>query len=153
METTNSNHTEQSGTKTAEKIMNDTSKGLMDMFTNNLNSITGFYSNLFNSFSNVNKGNSNYGSSTNFMHNDFSKFFSSPFNGIGNSFSNQSFSSFNNVYQQMMNYNTNLFSMLSKGTNTSTDWSEVGKKEQAMIENRLEAGKNMRHSILESYNK
>ena len=88
---TNTNHTEQSGTKTTEKMMNDTSKELMDIFTKNLNVVTGFY--------------------------------------------------------------VNLFSMVSKGMHTNTDWTEVAKKEEAIIENRLEAIKNMHHSIIESYNK
>ncbi len=154
METTNANHTEQSNSKTAEKMMNDTSKGIMDMYTKNINLITNFYSNLFNSFSNGNKGfNNNYGSSTNFMNNDFAKLFSNPYNGMGNNFSPQALPTFNNVYQQMIDYNTNLFSMLSKGMNTNTDWNGIGKKEEEIIENRLEATKNMRHSILESYNK
>ena len=154
METTNTNHTEQNGTNTAEKMMNDTSKGMMDMFTKNLNLVSGYYSNLFNSFSNGNKGlTNNNGSSTNFMNYDLTKLFSNPFGGMGNSFSNQSLPVFNSLYQQMMDYNNNLFSALSKGSNTTTDWSEIGKKQEAMIGNRLEATKNMRRSIIEAYTK
>lgn len=154
METTNTNHKTSIGSNTAEKTMNDTGKDMMDTFTKNLNLITDFYSNLFNSLSSGNNGfNNNNGASFNSMNNDFTKLFSNPFSGMGNSFSNQSLPTFNNIYQQMMDYNTNLFSMLSKGMNTNTNWSEVSKKEETIVENRLDTIKNMRHSILESYNK
>ena len=154
METTNTNHTEQSSTKNNEKQMNDTSKEMMDMFTKNLNLTTSFYSNAFNSLSNGNKEFSNSHSSlTNFTNNDFTKMFSNPFNGMGNIFLNQSLPTFESLYKQMMEYNTNLFLMLTKKINTNTDWSEIGKKEEAIIENRLEAIKNMRHSIIEAYTK
>lgn len=154
METTNANHNEQSNSKTAEKMMNDTSKSIMDMYTKNINLVTNFYSNLFNSFSNGNKGfNNNYGTSNNYMNNDFAKLFSNSYSGMGNGFSPQTLPTFSNIYQQMIDYNTNLFSMLGKGMNTSINWNELGTKEEALIENRLEAIKNMRHSVIESYNK
>lgn len=154
METTNTNHMKQSVTDTTEKIMNDTSKEMTDIFTKNLNLVTGFYSNVFNSLSNGNKEfDSNYSSLTNFTNNDFIKTFLNPFNGMGNVFFNQSLPRFDNLYKQMMEYNTNLFSMLGNGININTDWSEVSKKEEAIIENRLEATKNMRHSIIEAYTK
>jgi hypothetical protein len=153
MENANTNHTEQSGTKTAEKIMNNTSKGVMDMYTKNLDLVACFYSNLLGSF--LPQSNTlNYNPfSSGFATNDFTKLFSNPFNGTGNGLSNQSLPIFNNVFQQIIDYNANLFSMLSKGMNFNNDWAELGKKEEAIVENRLEATKNMRHSILESYNK
>ncbi len=154
METKNTNHTEQSGTKTSEKIINETRMEMLDMLSKNPKLIADFYSNLFSSF--LPKSNAftipnpfSNGSATN----DFTKMFSNPFNSSTNGFSNLSMPSLDKLYEQMMNQNANMLSMLSKGINTNIDWIEVNKKQEAIIENRLEATKNIRHSVMELYNK
>ena len=129
METTNTNHTATQDGTVAEKMINNTTKEMMEAYNKQLNLTTGFYTNFFNSVMGNNKSwNGNMGSANSFLNNDLTKLFSVPFNGNGSSFSNPFSTPFDKLYKQMMEYNSNMFSNLSNGIKSNTDWSTISKE-------------------------
>jgi len=140
MEATNTNHASTENAKSAEKLLTEASSNMMDIYNKQLKFITDFYSNFFNAFTGNSTGwDSNTGFSNNFLGNDLTKLFSNPFNGIGAGFPNPFLQSFDKLYKQMMEYNNNIFSNLNSATKSKADWSEISKKYQETIENRLGA--------------
>ena len=151
---TNSNHSTNDGVKTAEKLLNNSSKEIMDFYTKQFNVVTGFYKNLFESFSTVNKGwNNTPDFSNNFLNNDLTKSFATPFNGMSNNFANPFQPTFDKLYKQMVDYNTTMFTNLTNGLKSSTDVSEISKKYQNEINTRIEASKNILKTASDAYNK
>ena len=151
---TNSNHAANEEAKTVEKMLNDSSKEIMDFYTKQLNVATGFYKNLFDSFSTGNKGwNNTPDFSNGFLNNDLTKAFTMPFSGMGNHFTNPFLPTFDKLYKQMVDYNTTLFTNLTNGLKGSTDISEISKKYQEAINARIEASKNILKTATDAYNK
>ena len=83
METSNSFN---DGVKTVEKIFSDSTKQITDFYTKQLNTATGFYKNLFDSFSAGNKEWNTNAFSNGFVNNGLKKMFEVPLNGIGTNF-------------------------------------------------------------------
>lgn len=146
MESTNTNHTVNDGAKASEKMLNDITKGMMDVFTKQLNTVTSFYSNLFNSnLGNTNSWNGN-GAFQNMFQNPMSNF-------SGNNFQNPFFTSIDKMMKQMVDNNTNIFSNVKNGLNTNVDMIEANKKYQEIIAARMETYKNIIKSTSEAYSK
>jgi len=141
-------------TKAFEKGFSDANENVMDMYTKQLNLMTGFYNNFLNPIMSNNKG---WNLGQDFGHNlfdgDLTKAFSNPFNGMGAGVSNPFLSSFDKMYKQMMGYNHNLLLAFNSQANGATiDWSEISKKYIETVENRLEASKSIFNSISEACN-
>lgn len=151
---TNSNHSTNDGTKTAEKMLNDSSKQIMDFYTTQLNVATSFYKNLFDSFSTGNKGwNNTPDFSNGFSNNHLTKTFTMPFGGFSNNFSNPFLQPFNDFYKQMADTNTAMFTNLTTGLKGNTDMSEFSKKIQDTINTQIEASKTILKNTTEAYTK
>ena len=151
---TNSNHSTNDGAKTPQKMLHDSSKEIMDFYTKQFNVVTGFYKNLFESFSTVNKGwNNTPDFSNNFLNNDLTKAFAMSFSGMSNNFANPFQPTFDKLYKQMIDYNTTMFTNLTNGLKSSTDVSEISKKYQNEINTRIEASKNILKTASDAYNK
>jgi hypothetical protein len=182
MDTTKTNEPLNENAKEAGKIFNDNDTAIMDMYGKQLDLITGFYTNFFNTMMGGNKGwkqdkgfmdlfrdNNNFtklfsnsfcGVGNGFqnpfassMQNDFTRLFSNPFNRLSNGFQNPFLTSFEKIFSQMGDYNHNLFSAFTGETRNNTDWSEISKKYKETIDSRLEISKNMLKSATEAYNK
>ena len=151
---TNSNHSTNDGAKTAEKMLNESSKEIINFYTNQLNIATGFYKNLFESFSTVNKGwNNTPDFSNGFLNNGLTKAFAMPFNGMNNNFTNPFLPTFDNLYKQMTDYSTTLFINVTNSLKGSADISEISKKYEDAINTRTEASKNLFKTAIDAYNK
>lgn len=151
---TNSNHSANNGANSAEKMVNDSTKELTDFYTKQLNVATGFYKNLFDSFSTGNKGwNAKPDFSNGFTNNDFAKAFTMPFNGIPSNFTNPFLPMFDNLYKQMVDYNTTMFANITNSLKANADMPEISKKYQDTVNTRMEASKNILKSAAEAYNK
>jgi len=148
------NHTATETPKTAEKMINDTTKEMMEVYNKQLNLTTGFYNNFFNSvMSNSKSWNGSKGFSDSFLNSDLMKLFPIPFSGMGSSFSNPLLPSFDKLYKQLLEYNSNMFSTLSNGIKSTTDWSAISKGYTETVENRLEVFKKILTAMSETYNK
>jgi hypothetical protein len=150
METTNSIN---DGMKAAEKIFNDSTKQMTDFYTKQLNTSTGFYKNIFDSFSLGNKEWNNNALSNSFFNNGLTKMFEVPFTGMTNNFTNPFLPTFDKLYKQMADYNTTMFSNLTNGMKSSTDVSEISKNYQDMVNARIESSKNILKTATDAYNK
>lgn len=141
-------------TKAFEKGFSDVNENVMDMYTKQLNLMTGFYNNFLNPIISNNKGwNIGQDFGSNLFNTDLTKAFSNPFNGMGAGSSNPFLSSFDKMYKQMMGYNHNLLlAFNSQANGNHIDWSEISKKYMETVENRLEASKSIFNSISEACN-
>jgi hypothetical protein len=150
---TNSNQSSSDGAKTAEKMLNDSPKEIMDFYTKQLNVATGFYKNIFDSFLNGNKGwNNSSDFSNGFLNNDH-KAFAMPFNGMNSNFANPFVPTFDKVYKQMVDYNTTMSTNLTNGLKANADMSEISKKYQDALNTRIEVSKSILKTATEAYNK
>lgn len=150
---TNSNHSANESANTTEKMLTDSTKEIMDFYTKQLNAATGFYKNLFDSFSNSNKGwNTNSDFSTGFLNNDIMKSFLMPFNNMNTYFTNPFIPSYDKIYKQLIDYNSNLFNRLTSSLKDSSDLSEINKKYREMITSQTETTKNSLKIAAEAYN-
>ena len=151
---TNSNHSKNDGVNPAEKMLNDSSKEIIDFYTKQLNTASGFYKNLFESFSNVNRGWNNIPDFSNgFLNNDLSKVFAIPYSGVNTNFTNPFLPTFDKLYKQMVDYNTTMFTNLTNRLQSSADVFEISKKYQDVINTRIEAYKNILKTTTDASNK
>ena len=150
METTNSFN---DGVKTVEKIFSDSTKQITDFYTKQLNTATGFYKNLFDSFSAGNKEWNTNAFSNGFLNNGLTKMFEVPLNGIGTNFTNPFLTIFDKMYKQMADYNSAMLSNLTNGMKSNVDLSEISKTYQDMVNDRIEASKNILKTATDAYNK
>ncbi|MDF2448497.1 MAG: hypothetical protein K0R26_1001 [Bacteroidota bacterium] len=155
METTNStsnaNETLQESTKVINQWLNEVTNSMTDLYKKQLNLVSGFYGNLFNSFnseSNKNVWNPMKGYSDLFLNGPL-KPGSIPFTnfGVGNN-------PFEKTFQQITEYNQNLFNSFSrKLDNGNIDWASINEKYQQAIEKEFEATQKLVKTMIESYNK
>ena len=135
----------------------ETNTAITDMYSKQLNLVTGFYTNFFNSMMGGNKGwNQDRGFAD--MHhpaNELSKIFSKSFgNDANNNFQNPFLGSFEKVYSQLADYNRNLFAAYNSETkNSHVDLNSISKKYKDTIDSRLQASQHILKSATEAYNK
>jgi hypothetical protein len=150
----NSNHSSKDQDKTIEKTLNDSTKQVMDFYTNQLNVAAGFYKNIFDSFSIGNKDwTSNNPFSNAWFGNNSTKAFAMPFDGMSNNLTNPFLPFFNNLYNQIADYNAVMFSILSTGLKSNTNVFDTGKKYQDTFNTRIDTSKNILKTATEAYNK
>ncbi len=149
METTN--------LKKANEMFNDANATMMSIYKKQLNTSMDFYTNLFNSFSGLNKN----GWSPNFNSpllnsGEALKSMFAPFNFFkpdGN-FSNTFSTPFDNLYKQMIEFNNNWFISLQKEFQGKQEsWIEASEKYRELIEEEWKATQNIVNTIIETYNK
>lgn len=156
METTNSTSTNETYFETTKLINqwnNDVTSTMMDLYKKQLNMVSGFYSNLFNSF-----GGSNH--IFNPMKN-FTEIFTN-FNTMkskgsfftGSGVNSEVFNSFDKTFQQLADYNQNLIQGFTKKMeNGNVDWSSFNEKFKQTLEKEFEASQKLINTMMESYNK
>jgi hypothetical protein len=150
---TNSNYSTNGGAKTTEKMLNDSTKEITDFYTKQLNAATSIYKNMFNSFSNGNKGwSSTPDFSKGFLNNDL-KPFAMPFNGMSNNFTNPFLPNFDTLFKQMNDYSKAMFSNLNNELKGNTDMSVISSKYQETVNARIESFKNILNATTEAYTK
>jgi methyl-accepting chemotaxis protein len=142
METTNST------------IANNTLTSIMDGYRKQLNAVSEFYTNAFNSFSiqNKNMWNPLQNQSNLFFNYDSLKSMFIPFNGfnINAGFSNP----LNAMVKHVSDYNHNLMGSLTKQfDNTNSDGNSIGDKYQKLVEERTEASKVYINTLADTINK
>lgn len=143
------------GAKVAEKWFNDSSAAMMEIYNKQLSVATNFYKNLSG------MGNSNgwnMGKSftdTLFPNNDLSKWMLNPFSATSASLSNPFMESFEKAYNQLLNYNRNLFPLFNNNSvgNMGIDMNTIGKKYQELMTNQFEASKKIMNTMMETFNK
>lgn len=151
METTKTNDS----TTSFGKEFKDTNTAITDMYSKQLNLITGFYTNVFNSMMDGNKGwKQDNGFVDIYKNNGLAKIVSNSFGGAGNSFQSSFPRSFEKIYSQMADYNRNLFATFnSESKNGTVDLNEITKKYKETIASRLEVSQSVLKSTTEAYNK
>jgi hypothetical protein len=141
---------------------NEAATLMMEGFKKQLNLISGFYTNIFNSFSgkNENSWSPLQNNANLFFNNEALKSMFTPFNGFGmqGNFSNPFASLFSNPFdkinRQFTDYNKNLMSAFTNQSEIkNSDFGALNEKYKNTIEKELEASKNVISSIVESYNK
>jgi hypothetical protein len=151
---TNSNQSSSDGAKTAEKVLNDTTKELMDFYTKQLNVATGFYKSILDSFSTGNNSwNNSSDFSTGFFNNDLTKVFTKPFSGMSYNATNPFMPMFDKFYKQMVDYNKDMLVSLNSGLKGNADLSDMTKKYQEAVNTRMESSKNILKTATDAYNK
>jgi hypothetical protein len=160
METTTFSKTNEKLYETAEaanKGFNQINSTIMDVYSKQLNLVSGFYNNLFNSFpwANKNVWNANM---------DFTKYFGAdetfklftPFNWfktsdyLGNFFKPQS----EDLFKKTIEFNNNWFAELQKQFKiVQMNWVELSEKMQEIAEEEWKATYSSINSLIEAYNK
>ena len=144
------------GVKGIEKLFNDSSSAMMDIYKKQMDLTAGFYNNLFN----MGKGNSNgagqnSGTSNMFASMDMTKWLTNPFaNFSSTDMQNPVLTSIDKTMKQLMELNQKCLSTFTnsvqiKGTN-SESMSEEYKK---LLEGRLNDSKEMLNTIAEAFNR
>ncbi|MEI8137877.1 MAG: hypothetical protein WCH21_11180 [Bacteroidota bacterium] len=161
METTNStpaNETLLESAKMANKWFNDATTSTMESYKKQLNLVSGYYSNFFNSFLGENKNiwnpTKNFADLF-FNNNDSIKSMFIPFSGFGmnGAFSNQFSNPFEKMIKQLTDYNQNLLGSFTKQfENGNSDWGVLNEKYQKTIEKEFEASKKLINTMVEGYN-
>ncbi len=157
METTKTNNeAPNEGAKVIEKLFNDNTTAMMDIYKKQMDSSVSLYNNLFNSsMSNSNGFDQNSGIPNMFADMDMTKWFTNPFSNLSeNNLQNQLLKSIDKTMKQVMELNQKFLSSFtngiqSKGTN-SESMSEEYKK---LLEDRLKDSKEMLNTITEAFNK
>ncbi len=161
METTNSTPNSEKlleNAKNANKWTSDAVASMMDVYKKQFDVMSGFYSNLFNSFSGENKNNLNPTKNFTdlFFNNSSLKSLYTPFSSLGmnGGFSNPFSNPFNNMFIQMKDYNQNLLGAFTKQFETGgIDSQSITDKYKKTIEKEIEASKHLMSSLSEAYNK
>lgn len=155
METTKSNENATS----AGSEFKETNTAIIDMYSKQLNLVTSFYTNFFNSMMGGN-GNKGWNQDKGFAEmyhpaNELSKIFSNSFGGnMNNNFQNPFLGSFEKVCSQLADYNRNLFTAFNNETKTgNVDLNAISKRYKDTIDSRLEASQHVLKSATEAYNK
>ncbi len=146
------------GTRSANKWITDSTNAMMELYKKQLNVATGFYSNLFNMFSDENKNifNPAKNFADMFSNNNGGARFTNLFsNGDTNrNFSNIFMSSMDRIMKQMAEFNQNLSSIVSKQMESgNTDLNGISEKYQRLMETNAEAVKKIMHKIAHANNK
>lgn len=157
METSTNANPLEGGAKAAEKWFNDSSAAMMEIYNKQLNVATNFYKNLSgmgmanNSVWNPGKNFTN----TLFGNNDLTKWMFNPFSSNGNSVINPFAGTFEKAYNQLTEYNRNLFSMFNNkdASDMQANLTEFGKKYQESLSKQMEASKQIMNSFMEAFNK
>jgi hypothetical protein len=158
METTKSNPASETlleGAQTTNKWMNDASSAMMDMYKKQADMASGFYSNLFNSFSGANKNSLN--PMANFSNpfsngNDMMKNMFAPFNAFG--MTNSSSNPFEKAIKQLTDFNQNLLSSFGKPFgNGNQDFDALTENYKNVVEKEVEASKKMIETLTAAYHK
>jgi hypothetical protein len=150
----NSNHAANEGANTSEKSLTNSAKQLMDGYTKQLNVVTGFYKNMFDSVLAVNKEwtTPNYYSNSLFG-NGTAKAFAMPFNEVSNNATSPFLPTFYNFYKQISDYYSTTFSNLTVGLKSNVASSEFSKKYSDNVTTLLETAKAILKTAIEAYSK
>ena len=141
---------------------NNSITSMMEGFKKQLNQVSEFYTNAFESFSeqSKNRWNPMQNQSNLFFNNEALKSMFTPYSGFGmnNSMSNPFMSLFSNPFDKMVkqvsDYNNNLMGSLSKQlNNTNSDDNLINDKYQKLVEERTEASKAYINTLSETFNK
>jgi maltose-binding protein MalE len=156
METSKANETLNEGAKVIEKLFNNTNSAMTDMYKKQMEVATSFYNNLLNSSQGQNNLWSQSGAIPNmFAGVDITKWFSNPLtNYFSNNMQNPFATPMEKGMKQIMEFNQNLISAFTNGINgKNTNWEAIGEEYKAAISARMDASKEILHSITESFNK
>jgi len=157
METTKTNNESlNEGAKVIEKLFNDSSTAMMDIYKKQMDFATGFYSNLFNSsMSNINGFGQNSGISNMFANMDMSKWFTNPTADLSaNNLQNTLLVSMDKTMKQVMEINQKILSAFTNGIQSNGATSESMSEEyKKLLEARLKDSKEMVNTITEAFNK
>ena len=141
---------------------NNSITSMMEGFKKQLNQVSEFYTNAFESFSeqSKNRWNPMQNQSNLFFNNEALKSMFTHYSGFGmnNSMSNPFMSLFSNPFDKMVkqvsDYNNNLMGSLSKQlNNTNSDDNLINDKYQKLVEERTEASKAYINTLSETFNK
>jgi hypothetical protein len=126
----------------------------MDGYTKQLNVVSGFYKNMFDSVLAVNKEwtTPNYFSNSLFG-NGTAKVFAMPFNEVSNNATSPLLPTFYNFYKQISDYYSTTFSNLTVGLKSNVASSEFTKKYSDNVTTLLETAKTIFKTTTEAYNK
>ena len=161
----NANETLSESAKMANKWLNDANASMMDVYKKQLNIVSGFYSNFFNSFSGENKNIWNPAKTFTdlFSNNAGMKSMFTPFGGFGldSGFTNPFSSAFSNpfsnpldkIFKQMTDYNQTLSSFSGQFGNENSGWSSINEKYQKTIAKEFEASKGLLNTLIDGYKK
>lgn len=157
MESTNSTlNTEKllENAKNTNKWASDAVVSMMDVYKKQFDVMSGFYGNLFHSFSG--ESNNNLNSTKNFtdlfFNNSSLKSLYTPYSSLGmnGGFSNP----FNNMFTQIKEYNQNLLGSFTKQfENGGMDSQSMSDKYKKTVEKDMEASKHLISSLTDAYNK
>ncbi|MDX2173635.1 MAG: hypothetical protein SFY56_10960 [Bacteroidota bacterium] len=157
METTKSTQNNEQlleNAKNANKWMSDAVATMMDVCKKQFDIMSGFYGNLFNSYSSETKNSltpiKNF--TDLFFNNGSLKLLYTPFSSLG---VNYGFSNpFNNMFNQMKEYNQNLLGSFTKQfENGGMDSQSILDKYKKTVEKEIEASKHLISSLTNAYNK
>jgi hypothetical protein len=147
METTKtSNETLNESEKLIEKLFSNTNTAMIDMYKKQVDMTTSFYSNLFNS---------TFGNSTGLNQNSgFPNMFSNPFNNFSqNNFQNPFLATIDKTIKQIMEFNQNLFSVLTNGfEKRRIDFGAISEEYKETINVGVEATKEIHNIISKAFN-
>jgi len=145
--------------KNANKWTSDAVASMMDVYKKQFDVMSGLYSNMFNSFSGENKNNLNPSKNFTelFFNNSSLKSLYTPFSSLGmnGGFTNPLSHPFNNMFNQMKEYNQNLLGSFTKQfeNNGSMDSQSITDKYKKTVEKEIEASKHLVSSLTDAYNK
>ena len=154
---TNENHL--AGATVAEKWFTDSSAALMEIYNKQLAFATNFYKNMagISPVRNTKWYTGSYFADNFFMNNDLAKWMWSSFNVTNTNPLYPFMGSFDKIYSQLMEYNSNLLSMFNgkktSGTEINPSSDIIRNKYQQAITNQIEISKKVTDSIVEAFNK
>ncbi len=133
---------------------NNALTSMMEGYKKQLDSVSEFYNNIFNSFSGQTKNmwNPMQNQSNLFFNNEALKSMFTPYNGFGmnNGISNP----FDKMVKQVSDYNHNLMGSLTQQfNNTNSDGNSIADKYKKLVEERNEASKTYISTLAETFNK
>lgn len=155
METTKKNEPLTESAKIAEKWFSDVNSIMMDIYKNQFNRSSGFYSGFFNTIWGNNNGwGGNKDVADMFFSNNLMKLFLSPFSVGVTSFTSPYLATVDKMFKQMVEYNQNMFSFFSNEMkNSELDWNAISKEYKETVEYRFEATKAIVDNIAQTMEK
>lgn len=129
----NATNTINEGVKTSQEMLSNTTKDVMDFYTTQFNVANNFYKNMFGSFATGNKvWNNNV--------------------DMRNNFVNPLVPVFDNLFKQMLEYNTTFFTSPTYGLKGDAIVSNMSKKHQDNIDASIAFSKNSLKTAIDAYN-
>jgi hypothetical protein len=157
METTKTkNEALNEGAKVIEKLFNDSTTAMMDIYKKQMDSSVSFYNNLFNAvISNSNGFGQNGGIPNMFANMDMTKWFINPFANLSaNNLQNPMLASIDKTMKQVMEINQKILSAFTNGIqNKGTNSESLSEEYKKLLEVQLKDSKEMLNTITDACNK